>query len=54
MCHGDSVVDALSHTNTEGSYNCVSLLQNLVVLAEGGQEHEGGDVFKTVNPLPTL
>ena len=36
------------------SYNGFSLLQDLVVLAEGGQEDEGGDVFKTVNPLPTL
>lgn len=36
------------------SYNGVSLLQNLVVLAERSQEDEGGDVFKAVDPLPTL
>lgn len=36
------------------SVNCFSLLQDLVVLAEGGQEDEGGDVFETVNPLPSL
>lgn len=34
--------------------NGFSLLQNLVILAEGGQEDEGGDIFKTVNPLPTF
>lgn len=34
--------------------NGFSLLQDLVVLAEGGQEDEGGDIFKAVNPLPTL
>lgn len=36
------------------SYNGFPLLQDLVVLAEGGQEDEGGDVLKTVNPLPPL
>lgn len=36
------------------SYNAFSFLQDLVVLAEGGQEDEGGDVFETVNPLPAL
>lgn len=28
--------------------------KDLVVLAQGGQEDEGGDVFKAVDPLPTL
>lgn len=36
------------------SYNGFSLLQDLVVLAEGGQEDERGHVFETVDPLPTL
>ncbi len=36
------------------TYDGFSLFQNLVVLAEGGQEDERGDVFKTVDPLPTL
>lgn len=36
------------------SYNGFPLLQDLVVLAEGGQEDEGGDVLETVNPLPPL
>lgn len=36
------------------SYSGLLLLQDLVVLAQGGQEDEGGDVFKAVDPLPTL
>lgn len=36
------------------SYDGFSLLQNLVVLAEGSQEDERGDIFKTVDPLPAL
>lgn len=36
------------------SYNGFSLLQDLVVLAEGRQEDERGDVFKAVDPLPAL
>lgn len=43
-----------THTNRQDSYYCLSFLQDLVVLAEGGQEDEGGDIFKAVNPLPTL
>lgn len=36
------------------SYDGFFLLEDLVVLAEGGQEDERGDVLKTVDPLPTL
>lgn len=36
------------------SYDGFSLLQHLVVLAEGSQEDERGDIFKTVDPLPPL
>lgn len=42
------------HFTAPCSYNAFSLLQDLVVLAEGSQEDEGGDIFETVNPLPTL
>lgn len=44
----------LTQVHNESSYNGFSLLQDLVVLAEGRQEDERGDVFETVNPLPTL
>lgn len=43
-----------ARTHRWGSHIGLSLLQDLVVLAEGGEEDEGGDVLKTVNPLPTL
>lgn len=36
------------------SVDGLSLLQDLVVLAERRQEDERGDVFKTVDPLPAL
>lgn len=36
------------------SYDGFSLLQDLVILAEGGQVDERGDIFKTVDPLPAL
>lgn len=35
-------------------YDGFSLLQDLVILAEGSQEDERGDIFKTVDPLPAL
>lgn len=46
--------EQLKGKKNKSSYYGVSLLQNLVVLAERGQEDEGGDVFKAVDPLPTL
>lgn len=36
------------------SYDGVPLLQDLVVLAQGRQEDQRGDVFETVDPLPAL
>lgn len=42
------------HSVASCSYDAFFLLQDLVVLAEGGQEDEGGDVLETVNPLPPL
>lgn len=36
------------------SYDGFSLLQDLVILAEGSQEDERGDIFETVDPLPAL
>lgn len=35
-------------------YLVVRLHQNLVVLTQGHKKHNGGDVFKAVNPLPPL
>lgn len=44
----------LSALLSDDTYNGVPLLQDLVVLAEGGQEDERGDVLKAVDPFPTL
>jgi len=35
-------------------YLIVRLYQNLVIFAECYQEHDGGDVFKAVDPLPSF
>jgi len=35
-------------------YLIVRLHQNLVIFAECYQEHDGGDVFKAVDPLPSF
>lgn len=36
------------------TYLVVRLHQDLVVLTQGHKKHNGGDVFKAVNPLPPL
>ena len=36
------------------SHLVVRLDQDLVILAERHQEHDGGDVLKAVDPLPPL
>ena len=35
-------------------HHVVRFHQDLVVLAEGHQEHDGGDLLKTMDPLPPL
>lgn len=49
-------IDILHHKKnpTKLSYLIVGLNQDLVVLAECNQKHDGGYVLKTVDPLPPL
>lgn len=37
-----------------GPYIVLVLVKDLIVLAERRQEYDGGDVLKTVDPLPPL
>lgn len=50
----NSVQQTQQQTVLMSPYLVVRLHQNLVVLTQGHKKHNGGDVFKAVNPLPPL